>query len=186
MRPPGFWQADGVVPRLLSPLSALVARMTARRVARPGWTASVPVLCCGNAGVGGAGKTTVVLDLAERLQARGVAVHCLSRGYRGRVEGVLRVDPDRHDAKRVGDEPLLLAAVAPTWVGADRAAAARAAIGQGAQALLMDDGLQNRAWRRPHLCWSSTARSGSAMAELFPPGPCGSRSRPRRQGARPR
>lgn len=143
MTPPPFWQRDGVLPRLLAPAAAVATRLTARRVARPGWRAPVPVLCCGNAGVGGAGKTTVALDLARRLVARGVAVHYLSRGYGGRFRGVLRVDPARHSADLVGDEPLLLAAVAPTWVAADRAAGARAAVAAGAQALLMDDGLQN-------------------------------------------
>ena len=143
MTPPAFWQRDGVLPWLLAPAAAVAAGHTARRVARPGWRAPVPVLCCGNAGVGGTGKTTLALDLARRLGARGVAVHCLTRGYGGRSKGVLRVDPARHDAELVGDEPLLLAAVAPTWVAADRAAGARAAVAAGAQALLMDDGLQN-------------------------------------------
>ncbi len=143
MRPPAFWQRDGLVPRLLAPVGAVVAGLTARRVSRPGWHAAVPVLCCGNAGAGGAGKTTVALDLARRLIARGVAVHVLTRGYGGRSRGVLRVDPAVHDAAFVGDEPLLLAAVAPTWVAADRGAGARAAVAAGAQALLMDDGLQN-------------------------------------------
>ncbi len=143
MMPPGFWMHDGVLPRLLAPAAAVVARGTARRLARPGWRAPVPVLCCGNAGVGGAGKTTLALDLLRRLQARGVAAHCLTRGYGGRVRGVLRVDPSVHDAALVGDEPLLLAAAAPTWVSADRAAGARAAVAAGAEALIMDDGLQN-------------------------------------------
>ena len=143
MRPPGFWQHDGVLPRILDPLATLVASSTARRVARPGWQAPVPVLCVGNAGLGGAGKTTVVLDLARRLLRRGVAVHCLSRGYGGRSRGVMRVNPAVHSAAEVGDEPLLLAEAAPTWVSADRAAAAQAAVTAGARALLMDDGLQN-------------------------------------------
>lgn len=145
MNQPEFWQRDGLMPRLLSPIAALVAHSTARRVARPGWCAPVPVLCCGNAGVGGAGKTTVALDLGARLRSRGIEAHFLTRGYRGRVRGVLRVDPDVHDAALVGDEPLLLARVAPTWVGADRKASARAAIAAGAAALVMDDGLQNPA-----------------------------------------
>ena len=143
MNPPAFWQRDGFIPALLAPAAGLVAAATRRRVNRPGWRAPVPVLCCGNASVGGAGKTTVVIDLTRRLRRRGVAVHCLTRGYGGRVEGVLRVDPARHSAALVGDEPLLLAAEAPTWVGADRAASAHEAIASGAELLLMDDGLQN-------------------------------------------
>lgn len=143
MTPPRFWLRDGWVVRALAPAGAMYAAATARQVARPGWQAPVPVLCCGNAGVGGAGKTTVALDLAARLVRRGVAVHCISRGYGGRARGPLRVDVQAHGAELVGDEPLLLAAVAPTWVGADRAASGRAAVAAGAEALLMDDGLQN-------------------------------------------
>lgn len=143
MSTPAFWQHKGVAARLLSPLGAAVGWVTALRVARPGWRAPVPVICCGNAGVGGTGKTTLVLDLVARLQHRELLVHCLTRGYGGTARGPLLVDPLRHGAELVGDEPLLLAAVAPTWVGGDRAASARLAVGAGAQVLLMDDGLQN-------------------------------------------
>jgi tetraacyldisaccharide 4'-kinase len=103
----------------------------------------VPVLCCGNAGVGGAGKTTVALDLIARLQRQGARPHALLRGYGGRVRGPLLVRPGQHDARQVGDEALLLAERAPTWVSADRAAGARAAAEEGADAIVMDDGLQN-------------------------------------------
>jgi tetraacyldisaccharide 4'-kinase len=103
----------------------------------------VPVFCCGNAGVGGAGKTTLALDLLRRLQARGGRPHALLRGYGGRERGPLLVKPELHDAGRVGDEALLLAELAPTWVAADRAAGGRAAADQGADAIVMDDGLQN-------------------------------------------
>lgn len=143
-RAPGFWAADGrsVLPALLAPLAWVVAAATARRVARPSWRAPVPVLCVGNATVGGAGKTTVALDLAHRLRDRGRAPHVLLRGYGGAARGVHRVAPT-DTAALVGDEALLLASVAPTWVGADRAAAARAAVAAGAGVLVMDDGLQN-------------------------------------------
>ncbi len=143
--PPGFWRTDGAIPRLLAPVAALVAASTARRVARGGWRAPVAVICCGNAGVGGAGKTTVALDLLRRLSARGVAAHALTRGHGGRGGrrgGVLRVGAGT-GAALAGDEALLLAACAPTWVAADRAAGARAAVDAGAGCLVMDDGLQN-------------------------------------------
>jgi tetraacyldisaccharide 4'-kinase len=137
---PSFWLHDGWLARILSPLSSVGSGLTARRVARPGWRAPVPVICCGNATVGGAGKTTVVLDLARRLSAS--SPHILLRGYGGTSRGVRRVataDP----ASLVGDEALLLAQAAPTWTGADRAASGQAAIEAGARLLLMDDGLQN-------------------------------------------
>lgn len=159
------------MPALLSPAAALVGAVTQRRVGRPGWRAPVPVLCCGNASVGGAGKTTVVLDLVQRLLRRGVAVHCLTRGYGGRVEGVLQVDPGRHSAALVGDEPLLLAAQAPTWVGADRAASAQAAIEAGAAFLLMDDGLQNPGLAKTASLLIVDGAAGFGNGRVLPAGP---------------
>ena len=171
-RPPGFWQQGGgsVLPALLSPFAALTAAATARRVARPGWRAPVPVICCGNVTVGGAGKTTLALDIAARLLARGIAVHVLLRGYGGSSSGVRRVGQD-HPASLVGDEALLLAAVAPTWIGADRAASARAAIAAGAQALLMDDGLQNPTLHKTVSLLTIDGATGFGNGRVMPAGP---------------
>jgi len=143
-RAPAFWERGGgrLAPALLAPFAALASAATARRVKRGGFRAPVPVICCGNVTVGGAGKTTVALDLGRRLIARGLAPHFLLRGYGGSARGVRRVRAG-DDAALVGDEALLLAEVAPTWTGADRAAGARAAVAAGAQILVMDDGLQN-------------------------------------------
>ncbi len=144
MRAPGFWAGSGnnLAPRLLAPMAAITAAATARRVARPGWRAPVPVICCGNVTVGGAGKTTLALDLGRRLEAGGRRVHFLLRGYGGAARATRRVAPG-DDAAQVGDEALLLAEVAPTWIGANRAASARGAVASGAEVLVMDDGLQN-------------------------------------------
>ena len=171
MMPPDFWRHDGWRARALSPLAAVVAASTARRVARPGWHAPVPVLCCGNAGVGGAGKTTLALDMVQRLRNRDVMVHCLSRGYGGRVRGPLLVDRINHTADQVGDEPLLLAAAAPTWVGSDREASARAAIAAGAQALLMDDGLQNPGLHQDAALLVIDGAVGFGNGRVLPAGP---------------
>ena len=144
MRAPGFWwRPAGLAAMLLSPLGALYAAGTARRVAQDGATVGVPVICVGNLTAGGTGKTPTVIAIAERLAARGIAAHIVSRGYGGRLTGPVQVDPTRHEASDTGDEPLLLAAFAPTWVARDRAEGARAAAATGAQAIILDDGFQN-------------------------------------------
>jgi len=171
MRAPAFWRTDaGLLPLLLSPLAALTAAVTARRVARPGWRAPVPVICCGNVTVGGAGKTTVALDLGQRLLARGRRPHFLSRGHGGAVHGTHRVAAGDTEAQ-VGDEALLLAEVAPTWVGADRAASARAAVAAGAELLVMDDGLQNPTLRKDLSLLVVDGAAGFGNVRLLPAGP---------------
>ena len=141
---PDFWARRGALSLLLAPLGCLYdAAGMVRRAGVRAERAPVPVICVGNLVVGGAGKTPVVADLARRLNSRGVAAHVLSRGYGGTLPGPVRVDPARHDAAAVGDEPLMLARGVPTWVARDRAAGARAAAAAGAQAIVMDDGLQN-------------------------------------------
>jgi tetraacyldisaccharide 4'-kinase len=170
---PAFWQAGTASPwpALLAPLGGVTAWLTRRRVARPGWHSPVPVLCCGNVTAGGAGKTTLALDLGQRLCARGAKMHFLTRGHGGSVHGVLQVDPARHSSALVGDEPLLLAAVAPTWVAADRAAGARVAIAAGAEALLLDDGLQNPSLEKDFSLLVIDGRTGFGNGRLIPAGP---------------
>jgi tetraacyldisaccharide 4'-kinase len=170
LHPPRFWQQDGVLPRLLSPLSAVTATITAHRVARPGWHAPVPVICCGNVTVGGAGKTTLALDLGQRLIAHGRAVHFLLRGYGGKKRGPHRVALG-DTADDVGDEALLLAAVAPTWIGGDRATSARAAVTAGAQVLVMDDGLQNSTLHKDLSLLVVDGASGFGNGRVLPAGP---------------
>jgi tetraacyldisaccharide 4'-kinase len=171
MRPPAFWSgpSDSLPARLLWPLGAAAAAITARRVARPGFRAPVPVICCGNVTLGGAGKTILVLDLVQRLH-KGRCVHVLLRGYGGSARGPRRVRPGDSSAL-VGDEALLLAAVAPTWTGADRAASARAAIGAGAEMLVLDDGLQNPTLMKDLSLLVVDGGSGFGNGRVFPAGP---------------
>ena len=156
---------------MLSPIAALYAATTARRMARPGQRLPLPVICCGNATAGGAGKTTVALDLGERLQARGLAAHFLLRGYGGKLKGPARVDLASHDSRAVGDEALLLAAIAPTWVSADRAAGGAAAQAAGAQAIIMDDGLQNPTLEKSLSLLIIDGSYGFGNGRVIPSGP---------------
>ncbi len=172
MRAPEFWRHGGLWPALLSPLGAAydLAGRLRRLLARP-VEVGPPVICVGNLVAGGAGKTPVAISLLALLQSRGWAAHGLTRGYGGRLPGPLRVDPAHHDAGQVGDEALLLARAAPTWMARDRAAGARAAAQAGAQAIVMDDGLQNpRLAKRLSLVVIDGAY-GFGNAKVIPAGP---------------
>jgi tetraacyldisaccharide 4'-kinase len=171
MRAPAFWRHDGALPALLAPLGQVYAAATARRLARPGWRAPVPVICCGNAAAGGTGKTTLALDLGIRLRGHGASVAFLTRGYGGHGTGVRRVDPARDDAAAVGDEALLLASVAPTFVSANRADGARAAVAAGATALVMDDGLQNPTLMKDMSLLVIDGAAGFGNGRMIPAGP---------------
>ena len=176
MQPPGFWQRPrlrpGLVARLLAPVAAIWAIATARRVERPArCSAGVPVICVGNLTLGGAGKTPTVTALVERLAARGIAAHVLTRGHGGRLTGPIRVDLASHTADDVGDEPLLHAAIAPTWVSRDRCAGARAAVDAGAGAIVMDDGHQNPDLKKDLSIVVVDAETGFGNGRVVPAGP---------------
>jgi tetraacyldisaccharide 4'-kinase len=97
----------------------------------------------GNVAIGGTGKTPLVLSLLRFLKEKGIAVHALTRGYGGAVPGPHLVDFEKDQSPEVGDEALLLAQEAPTWVAKDRLQGARAAVDAGAELIIMDDGFQN-------------------------------------------
>jgi len=146
----------------------ITQKLTARRMARPGFDPKIPVFCAGNAGVGGAGKTILVRDLLRRLPGRPFA---LTRGHGGRVAGPVLVDPERTGAAQVGDEAMLLAASGPTVLSRDRAAGARLALAEGATAIVMDDGLQNPGLRKTCSLLVIDGGYGFGNGQLLPAGP---------------
>lgn len=147
IRQPRFWtnppSQPGALARILEPLGRAGGWLAAQyqRRAKP-VRCPIPVISVGNIAVGGQGKTPLAIALAQWFVERDIAVHLVSRGYRGSEAGPHRVDPTADDYKRVGDEPLLLANHAPTWIARDRAAGVRAAASAGAEVAILDDGHQ--------------------------------------------
>jgi tetraacyldisaccharide 4'-kinase len=172
MREPGFWHGPSSLnAHLLKPLAALYGAVAAKRLRRKGLNAGIPVLCVGNYHVGGAGKTPTVLALAKLLRELGETPVVLSRGYGGELRGPVRVDPVRHAASDVGDEPLMLAGALPVVVSRKRADGVPLARSRGATVILMDDGFQSPAIVKDASLIVIDSERGLGNGQVFPAGP---------------
>jgi len=174
MRDPSFWwQRAGVRAGFLAPLAACYGAVATARMAKTGRRVGVPVICVGNFTLGGAGKTPTAIALARLLAAEGERVFCLSRGYGGSDAGPAWVEGASSAARRFGDEPLLLARLAPTLIARDRAAGARAieASGREVGAIVMDDGLQNGSLVKDLSIAVVDGVRGLGNGEVIPAGP---------------
>src|SRR5438067_10938357 len=169
LREPEFWwrAAQGPV-RLLAPLAAIYAAVAAWRLGRRGRRVAAPVVCIGNPTLGGAGKTPTALTVARMLAKAGERPVFLSRGYGGALAGPLVVDPARHRARDVGDEPLLLARTAPTIVARDRVKGS--GIAAGASVIVMDDGFHNPSLVTDCSALVGHARRGIGNGRVLPAG----------------
>ncbi len=101
------------------------------------------VISVGNVTLGGSGKTPIAGEILRLLKDAGIEAAGLSRGYGGNLEGPVQVDPARHTAAEVGDEPLMLSQTATQWIARDRAAGLRAIEGTSIRAVVLDDAHQN-------------------------------------------
>jgi tetraacyldisaccharide 4'-kinase len=172
MKAPAFWsRPPGMAAWLLAPLGWLYGRFTAARMARQGAAAGAPVICIGNLTAGGAGKTPTARWVAEWAARQGLKPAILSRGYGGRLEGPVMVDPAAHSAADCGDEPLLLARSSPVVVARDRPAGAALAVARGADLIVMDDGLQNPSLRKDLRIAVVDGESGVGNGFCLPAGP---------------
>lgn len=173
LRAPRFWWRDKptLLARLLQPLGFVYGRITLRRMRQPGTEAGLPVICVGNFIAGGAGKTPTAIAIARLLDERGEKPFVLMRGYGGKLTGPVEVDPERHRAADVGDEPLLMARHARTVIARDRVAGARFARGLGASVIVMDDGLQNPSLVKHLRLAVVDGASGAGNGLCLPAGP---------------
>lgn len=171
MNAPGFWwEKSGAAAALLSPLAALYGSIAERRLTQSGERVGIPVICIGNPTVGGAGKTPTAIAVARLLIAAGEHPAFLTRGYGGSLAGPVAVETS-HTAAEVGDEPLLLARIAPTIVSRDRVAGARLAKESGANVIVMDDGFQNPSLEKDLSVLVIDGARGIGNGKVIPAGP---------------
>jgi len=169
--PPWWYRKAGLVAAALSPLATLYGRVAAARMEKgETYRSRLPVVCIGNFTAGGGGKTPTALAVAALLKAMGKRPSFLTRGYGGAAKGLVRVG-EGDSAEAVGDEPLLLAAVAPTIVSADRVAGAKAIESSDADVIVMDDGFQNPSLAKDLALIVVDAASGLGNGRVIPAGP---------------
>jgi tetraacyldisaccharide 4'-kinase len=172
MREPAFWRPPSTwLSRLLMPLGAIYGEVAGSRMARKGVDVGIPVLCVGNYHVGGAGKTPTTLALVQVLRDLGETPVVLSRGYGGKLRGPVKVDPSRHVAADVGDEPLMMARQVAVVISGDRVAGAALARSTGASVIVMDDGFQNPAIAKDASFIVIDSNRGLGNGRVLPAGP---------------
>jgi tetraacyldisaccharide 4'-kinase len=175
---PGWWYGPpgSLAARLLQPAAHIWGSVAARRIAKATpYASSLPVICVGNFTAGGTGKTPLSILIAKMLAARGERPAFLTRGYGGRIAGPHLLNLGLDTAADVGDEPLLLASLAPVMIARDRRAGAEAIERLSGIApptvIVMDDGLQNPALAKNLTIAVVDGRRGLGNGRVIPAGP---------------
>jgi len=166
------WTEAVLWPLSLASFAYRAAAAAARKSATP-IRAGAPLISVGNLVVGGAGKTPVVLELAEQLLRRGKQPAVLSRGYGRRARAPVEVT-EQTPCSLAGDEPLLLKRRCPrlrVLVGPRRALLASQAVARGADVLLLDDGLQHHELERDLDVVVMDASNPLGNGRILPRGP---------------
>lgn len=173
------WVRRGLLAWLLFPVAVLFGILAALRRGmfqvglRKTRRLPIPVLVVGNVVVGGSGKTPVVVALVRHLQAQGLRVGVISRGY-GRLTRDCREVMESSAVQDVGDEPALIrrSTAAPVFVAPRRFDAGSALLTHypDTDIIVCDDGLQHLALHRDlEICVFDDRGLGNGF--LLPAGP---------------
>lgn len=185
------WLSKGWFSRTLRPLSQLAEYFALRKRQsylsgqKEQYKASVPIIVVGNIFIGGTGKTPLTLALVEALKERGYTPGIISRGYGAKLNNEayfadLSISPSILPNQAtpstlsafIGDEPSLLAKVAPIAVHPKRQQAIECLLKHRPDitVILSDDGLQHYAMARDIEIIVQDAR-GVGNGLMLPAGP---------------
>ena len=173
MKTPPFWyQPPGLLSTLLQPIGWLYGKggkviSSFKKSQR----FPIPIISIGNIVSGGSGKTPTAIALAHILKEKGIKVHFVTRGYGGRKQGPLLVNASSHTPEEVGDEPLLLARQSQTWVAKSRPLGVQAALEDGAELIILDDGHQTTSLYKDISFVVVDALQGFGNGQVIPAGP---------------
>lgn len=170
--PEFWWKKRSFFYYLLLPFSWIYSKFSLKAFEKTSIKKiNIPVICLGNYTLGGCGKTPLSIAIAQSAIKNGYKPGFITRGYGGTVKHLHFVDAKNDCARLVGDEPLLLADVAPTVVGVNRYEAAKTLEEYGCNLIIMDDGFQSRRLHFDYALLLVDALRGFGNGAVFPAGP---------------
>ncbi len=173
IKTPQFWRNVSLISLLLLPLSLayyIAFKLMGFLRKRSQYVSKLKIVCIGNLIAGGAGKTPVALTLGRLLKQQGVNFAFLSSGYKGKGDDFIEVT-NEVEAKKAGDEPILLSEVAPTYVAKNRVEGVKRLEAMGYELLILDDGLQNKSLYKDYKIVVIDGKIQFGNGLIFPSGP---------------
>ena len=141
---PGFWEKKNPIAFLLAPLSIIyLGCLKIYEIFNREIDVDIPVICVGNLVAGGSGKTPVTIELRKLLTQKGSKTFVLTRGYKGRLNGPTIVSK-KSQYIDVSDEALIHAKHGLTCMAKNKKLGASFCKENGANMIIMDDGLQSK------------------------------------------
>lgn len=165
------WENENMHKMLIAATPAYLKAAEYKKSHTKTFKVSVPVVCVGNLTMGGTGKTPFAIKIAQEAIKSGKNPFFLSRGYRGKLQGVIVNRHLKYSAEDVGDEPLLLSKIAPVIINKNRYKGAELAIKNGADMLIMDDGFQNYTLEKDFSFLIFDGKNGIGNGFVLPAGP---------------
>lgn len=178
MKTPDFWyrkqnELAPLIEVLLAPFSHLYSfGSKINHMRKSPHKADIPVICVGNIIAGGSGKTPTIISLCQLIKEHKLAKtpYFLTRGY-GAQNKETRVISGHEPFSCTGDEPALLMQHAKTILSGDRPKGVDLAQKNGADVILMDDGLQNNSLYKDLSFLVIDGTYGLGNKKILPAGP---------------
>ena len=173
MKTPIFWKNNNVISFCLYPISIIYSFFRKMHVAfSKECKTTSNVICIGNIIAGGSGKTPVAIRIGEILKEKNINFAYLSKGYKGVLRDFTKVYIEKHTSNQVGDEPLILANYADTFICYNRKKAFNIlAKNYNYDVIVMDDGFQNPTIFKDKNIIVIDGEYGIGNGKLLPSGP---------------
>ncbi len=171
IKSPNFWTEKNNISLLMTPLSGLYfllhkfyQKISTEKIIE------IPVICIGNAVIGGSGKTPICIKIREILNKKYKNIFVLTRGYLGKEKGPLIVNR-KHTFKCVGDESIVHMQYGKTCMSKNRFNGGKLCYDNNCDLIIMDDGFQSKNIRKNISILVIDYNYGFGNERIFPAGP---------------